>query len=70
MPIFCDANWPRKITKIFTLSRSAVKNIDQDKKCTSSLQPEDNDGHGMFQTKIICIESSANLDEHYSLFSV
>lgn len=53
MPIFCDANWPRKITKIFSLSKSAVKNTDQDKKCTSSLQPADDDGHGMFQTKII-----------------
>jgi hypothetical protein len=53
MPIFCDANWPRKITKIFSVSKPAVKNTDQDKKCTSSLQPTDDAGHGMFQTIII-----------------
>ncbi|PNF20657.1 hypothetical protein B7P43_G03021 [Cryptotermes secundus] len=39
MPIFCDANWPRKVLKIFSASKSAVKDNDQDKKCTTSLLP-------------------------------
>jgi hypothetical protein len=52
MLIFCDANWPRKIIKIFSDSVPTVKNTDQNKKRTSSLQPAV-DVHGKFQTKII-----------------
>ncbi|KDR20856.1 vitamin K-dependent gamma-carboxylase isoform X2 [Zootermopsis nevadensis] len=40
MPIFCDTNWPRKILKIFSLSRSSVKDTNQDKKCTPPLPTE------------------------------
>jgi hypothetical protein len=43
MPIFCDANWPRKMFKIFSVSPSA----DQDKKSTSPLPTA-----GKFQIKI------------------
>lgn len=42
MPIFCDANWPRKILKIFKLSESNVKDTDQDNKCTPPLTAKDN----------------------------
>lgn len=50
MPIFCDANWPRKILKIFSLSESSVKDTDEDKKCTPSLPTEDNTA-GKFKMK-------------------
>jgi hypothetical protein len=52
MPIFCDANWPRKILEIFLASKSTVKAKDQDNKCATSLpHPEDN-GAGEFGIKV------------------
>jgi hypothetical protein len=52
MPIFCDANWPRKLLEIFSASKSTVKAKYQDNKCaTSPLHPEDN-GAGEFGIKM------------------
>lgn len=50
MPIFCDTNWPRKILKIFSLSRSSVKDTNQDKKCTPPL-PTEGSTTGKFKMK-------------------
>lgn len=52
MPIFCDANWPRKILKIFSTSKSSVKDNDQDKKCTTSLLPSEDNRAGKFSIKM------------------
>jgi hypothetical protein len=41
MPIFCNANWPRKILKMFSISESSVKDNDQNKEHVPSLPTED-----------------------------
>lgn len=64
MPIFCDANWPRKILKIFSASKSAVKDNDQDKKCTTSLLPSEDNTASKFRIKM---DINFILNPEYSL---
>jgi hypothetical protein len=61
MPIFCDANWPRKILEIFSASESTVKNKDEDNKCATCLLPPGINRAGEFGIKM-SINFTLNLD--------
>jgi hypothetical protein len=60
MPIFCDANWPRKILNIFSVSKSTVKDKDKDNKRTTSLLPPGKNTGCEFGIKM-CINFTWNL---------